>query len=288
MASDSKTDPASSGRRWWIAALLSIVQFGLGQVYNGQPLRGLVWLLICLASIFAALESLLWLPTPALRLSGFSVLTLIPLTWVGLDAIWEARRRQADYRLKRYNRWYVYVGLFLIGQFVLFPAFVVCLQRLFVGELSVPSVSMSETLLTGDHALIDKFALRFREPQRGEVVSLALPGDESIDDARRIIGLPGETVEIRNRRAFVNGQPLREPYANLRGPAYAQNRILAPVVIPPGHYFVMGDYRNADLDSRTWGPVDRAEIHGLVRTIYWSWDLYELEIRWERIGLGVE
>ncbi|HEY6563772.1 MAG TPA: signal peptidase I [Pirellulaceae bacterium] len=271
-----------------MAALLSIVQFGLGQVYNGQPLRGLVWFVICLASIFAAMESLLWLPTSALRLAAFSFLTLVPLTWVGLDAIWEARRRHADYRLKRYNRWYVYVVLCLIGQFVAFPAFVLSLRSFFVGELSVPSVSMRETLLTGDHALIDKFVLRFRQPHRGEVVSLALPVDESIEDARRIIGLPGDTVEIRDRRAILNGQPLREPYVVLRGPTYAQNRNLAPVVIPPGHCFVLGDYRNADLDSRTWGPIDQSAIRGLVRTIYWSWDLYALEIRWERIGMAVE
>ena len=281
-------DPASSGRRWWIAALLSIVQFGLGQVYNGQPLRGLVWFVICLVSIFAALESLLWLPSAALRLSAFSVLTLVPLTWVGLDAIWEARRRRAASRLQRYNRWYVYLALCLVGQFVVFPGFVLLLRSFFVGELSVPSLSMRETLLSGDHALIDKFVLRFRQPHRGELVSIALPVDASIEDARRIIGLPGETVEIRDRRAIVNGQPLHEPYAVLRGLASAQNRSLAPVVIPPRHYFVLGDDRNADLDSRTWGPVDQSAIHGLVRTIYWSWDLYELEIRWQRIGMVVE
>jgi signal peptidase I len=137
----------------------------------------------------------------------------------------------------------------------------------------IPSGSMLPTLRIGDYLLVNKFVYLFRPIRRGDIIVFKFPQDESRDFIKRVVGLPGETLEIRDRQVFINGRPLRESHAVysepplLRAPGPYR---LGPVVIPPGHLFVMGDNRDNSLDSRSWGMLEDAKVVGEASLIYFS------------------
>jgi signal peptidase I len=170
-----------------------------------------------------------------------------------------------------------------------------------VQAFKIPSGSMIPTLLVGDHILVNKFSygikipltdkilVRFWEPQRNDVIVFIYPLDTSKDFIKRVIGLPGETLQISNKKIYINGSPLEDLHAH-----YATSEILpgnihqrdnfGPVRIPADSYFVMGDNRDKSLDSRFWGVVKREAIKGKACIIYWSWDFSPFVFRWNRIG----
>lgn len=135
----------------------------------------------------------------------------------------------------------------------LIAALVVLPVRHFVGEpIYVASPSMEPTLSVGQHALLDKIALRFREPARGEIVVFRSPVEEH-DSIKRVVALPGETVELRDKKVYLNGKPLEEPYAvHRRASEKLKGDDLGPFVVPERHLFVLGDNRDESLDSSVW------------------------------------
>jgi signal peptidase I len=173
-----------------------------------------------------------------------------------------------------------------------------------VQAFKIPSGSMEDTLLIGDHLLVNKFIygmqvpgvdgrfLTIREPERGDIVVFEFPEDRDLsfwkrrDFIKRIIGLPGDTLEIRDKQLFVNGQPLVIPEAVFKDgtllPGGRDN--MPPIKVPAGHYFMMGDNRDRSYDSRFWGFVSNEEIKGLAFIKYWSWDSDSFRPRWGRIG----
>jgi signal peptidase I len=162
---------------------------------------------------------------------------------------------------------------------------------------------MMPTLTIGDHILVkkgyynlklpfsDESVFRFWPPQRGDIVVFKYPEDETKDFIKRVIGLPGEVVEIRNKQVYVNQQPLEEPYTVHNDPTVypreAQPRdYFGPVTVPQDSYFMMGDNRDHSLDSRYWGFVKFSKIKGKVFIIYWSWDKNDFRVRWDRVGMA--
>ncbi len=147
----------------------------------------------------------------------------------------------------------------------------------------IPSPSMEQTLLIGDHLLVSRFGYDaevpftglhtslWRDPQRQMVVVFRAPLPGGQDFIKRIIGVPGDVVEVRNGVTWVNGRPLTEPY--LTGPMGPQEQF-GPVTVPPRHYFVMGDNRNNSYDGRFWPEanrfVPRENILGTPIVIYMS------------------
>ncbi|HHW08004.1 MAG TPA: signal peptidase I [Clostridia bacterium] len=129
----------------------------------------------------------------------------------------------------------------------------------------IPSGSMEPTLQVGDKIIVNKLTSRFKDPERGQIVVFKFPYDPSQDFVKRIIGLPGETVEIRDSRVFINGQALAEDYLP-EGLVYPD---FPPVTVPANSYFVLGDNRNNSQDSRVWGPLPRDLLIGNVLAIYW-------------------
>ncbi|MBN1581873.1 MAG: signal peptidase I [Anaerolineae bacterium] len=131
------------------------------------------------------------------------------------------------------------------------PAFVIALLiTYFVGEKTVVlGHSMEPSLHQDEQLIVDKLSYRFHYPERGDIVIVDVP-DSNLPLIKRVIGLPGETLEIKDNRVFINGQALSEPYLS----DVAQHRY-GPIEIPPEHIFVMGDNRNASRDSRAIGPV---------------------------------
>jgi signal peptidase I len=158
---------------------------------------------------------------------------------------------------------------------------------------AVPSPSMEKNILTGDRVLVNKFIyaperppliarlLPVRDVRRGDVVIFKYPGDPRRDFVKRVVALPGETVAIRNKRVFIDGRLLEEPYAfwsddrvwpNDPGVPEERRRRdqLAPRRVPDGSCFVLGDNRDDSHDSRFFGPVPFSDVTGRALFVYWS------------------
>jgi signal peptidase I len=166
-----------------------------------------------------------------------------------------------------------------------------------VQAFKIPTPSMAENLLIGDHILVNKFIYRFRGPARGDVVVFKYPVDEHRDFIKRVIGVGGDELYIKDRKVYVNCRPpdpacrpIEERWAYHEERFGAGGETFGPVQVPAGSYFVMGDNRNNSQDSRYWGFVKRDKLKGQAFVIYWSWDgdredkaLWE-RVRWGRIG----
>ncbi len=176
-----------------------------------------------------------------------------------------------------------------------------------VQAFKIPSGSMLPTLQVGDHILVNKFIYWFTEPKRGDIIVFRFPKDEGRDFIKRIIGLPGETVEIKNKQVYINGQPFEEPYIIHEDSLVYENPHsprdnFGPVVVPEGTFFMMGDNRDHSMDSRFWGFLEHSKIKGKAFIIYFSLkpdpnapDFLPVRlfyiiihapelVRWERIG----
>jgi signal peptidase I len=157
----------------------------------------------------------------------------------------------------------------------------------------IPTGSMENNLLIGDHLVVNKFVfsptassierslLPVAPVKRSDVVVFKYPEDPERDFIKRVIGLPGETLELRNKVVYINGQPLNEPYVHFLQPASAEGHEMTsfdvrenygPVTVPPDNYFVMGDNRDNSQDSRYWGFLPAHYIKGKALMVYWSYD----------------
>ncbi|MDT8367710.1 MAG: signal peptidase I [Longimicrobiales bacterium] len=211
----------------------------------------------------------------------------------------------------------------IVVAFVLFLG----IRSMGVEAFKIPTGSMESTLRVGDFLLVNKavygarvpwIGLRLpalREPRRADVIVFHPPHEPDRNYVKRVVGIPGDTLQMRNKQLVVNGVRVEEPYAIhvdrnhdavhpgmrwqrnhliARAPsaAYAPSRdTWGPIVVPPGRYFVLGDNRDNSEDSRYWGWVDRDQIRGRPWFVYYSWDGerarkrgWPAGIRWRRIG----
>jgi len=167
----------------------------------------------------------------------------------------------------------------------------------------IPSSSMEDTLLKGDHILATKYnyglTIPFttrkmwgedKVPDRGDIVIFTFPVNHAMDFVKRVIGLPGDTVEVRDKKVYVNGEPYKIPYEKYTDPfilSQGQGKVrdnFGPAVVEAGHCFVMGDNRDQSYDSRFWGQVPIQNIKGKAFIIYFSWDSEKHWIRLSRVG----
>jgi signal peptidase I len=174
------------------------------------------------------------------------------------------------------------------------------IRTFIVQAFKIPSGSMKPTLLIGDHILVNKFIYGVKipwlrntiipvtEPKRDDIVVFIYPQDRSKDFIKRVIGVSGDTIEIRNKTIYINGQPYQDKHGvyvdNYIIPGALQPRDnLPPIVVPPNAIFVMGDNRDQSYDSRFWGFVDLKDVMGQAFVIYWSWDSENFGVRWSRL-----
>ncbi|MGD9764320.1 MAG: signal peptidase I [Candidatus Binatia bacterium] len=166
----------------------------------------------------------------------------------------------------------------------------------------VPSGSMLPTIQIGDHLFVNKLAYSVRLPftgtelikigdvQRNDIVVFVSPADRSTDLIKRVIAIPGDTVEIRNKKVFVNGKPIDDGHANFVDSGInpgGERDNMPPRRVPEGKFFVMGDNRDRSYDSRYWGFADIDDIKGKATFIYWSRDTRQGWLatpRFERFG----
>ena len=174
------------------------------------------------------------------------------------------------------------------------------IRTFIVQAFKIPSGSMLPTLQIGDHILVNKFIYGVRlpfldlwllgpwTPKRGDIVVFKFPRDESRDFIKRVIGLPGDVVEIRDKQVYINGKLLEEPYAVYKDAAtfnpYSTGESSGPIKVPEGKLFLLGDNRDHSQDSRVWGFLDLHKVEGEAFVVYWSWDSDGVRPRWNRIG----
>ncbi len=213
---------------------------------------------------------------------------------------------------------------------VLTVFFLVVIRMFLVQTFVITSGSMEDTLLVGDFLMVNRLALGTRipgtqfttpgysEPQRGEVLVFDPAHEEGIKLVKRLIGMPGDTLEMREKNLFINGELQEEPYAMWRDPmgddehpwmswqldhlvsdvdrsAYMPTRdTWGPLVVPEGYYFMLGDNRDFSLDSRYWGLIERWRVEGKAMFFYFSYNrdssapfAFLREVRWERIGTRI-
>ena len=179
----------------------------------------------------------------------------------------------------------------------IFIAFVLAIfiRAFAVQAYKIPSGSMIPTLLVGDYILVNrlsyglripyyKYILRWGEIKRGDIIVFVFPEEPSKDFIKRVIALPGETIEIRKKKIYINGREIEDKWGFFSDDYVGPPRDdFGPFQVPQGHVFVMGDNRDESNDSRFWGPVNIENIKGKAFIIYFSWDPYEKSIRFSRI-----
>ena len=249
-------------RRAWLAGLLSLVASGLGQFYNGQWQKGLLFFGAELAlglGFFVVFDSFAGM---VLNLSSLVALNVYAL----IDAVIVARRSR-EYRLAPYNRWWAYLLAGLLGLGV-GEGLQAALNAYGYETYKAPSGSMIPTLLVGDHFMTE--TLSTGDPvRRGDVV-IFFERRSGKHFVKRVVGLPGDAVSMRERQVFVDGKPLDEPYLNaVDVDAVMPRDDMAPVRLGMDQYFLLGDNRDHSHDSRWLGPVPRKDILGRALYIYW-------------------
>ncbi len=294
-----------NSRKPWIAVVLSLICTGLGQIYCGRIVKGLLLFLATLLFLPVAIGSALAKPSAVVWTILLSSYGAVLVLWIFaiIDSYVAARRVKDAYTLKEYNRGIVYLFFMLVGitnPFV--TAAVVRMQAL--EAFHVPAASMVPNVLRGDYILVNKMAFRYSLPERGDVVVFRSPPNRQQAFIKRVIGLPGDKVAVRGGEVFVNGERLRrekapesaflairdrlegelyyetnagKTYAILEGKGASENEGYETQTIPAGNCFVMGDNRDKSLDSRSFGSVPIGDIYGRVQYIYFpagSWSRF--------------
>jgi signal peptidase I len=293
-----RDEPPSGPPRVWVAIVLSLIVPGAGHIVRGRWQRGLAWVM----SVFVFLPLILHWTVPTL------LLTLVWHVAVAADAALcaphEPRPRAAIAFLQ---------VLALVGAYMIVG---LTIRATIVEAFEIPSGSMIPTLQVGDHIFVSK---RQHTPERGDVIVFEYPRERSRDLIKRVIGVGGDTVELRGAQVIVNGQPIAQEEVGgdckyddvsgdegvewltrdckarrerLNGHEYQvvlgtgdHDRNFEPVKVPPGAYYVLGDNRDNSHDSRFWGFVPGELVRGTALRIWWSNGPHGL--RWERFQQSV-
>ena len=281
-------------RKPWLAGGLSFIQPGLGHLYCGSWAKAINYYLLSKLIILTIIALLLWLPIAKINVLLAFMVIIGFYVYLIRNALLLAKQEEDTYRLRPFNRWYVYIlilALVWTGENVFFNDFI---RNSLAKTFRFPTASMMPTLFVGDHIITNNMIYHFKEPERNELITFPYPEDESKIFLKRIIGIPGDIVEMKNKVLFLNG-------AEIKDDEYTQHvdrKIIdgntnprdnfGPLTVPSDSFFVLGDNREQSLDSRFWGFVKREKVLGKVSVIYWSWNSdvsWSEAIRWDRIGL---
>ena len=306
-------------RKPLFALALSFLLTGMGQVYNGKLRKGILFFAASFALPFLLVQLSVVGPnqTPIVLIALSLAADLSIFIWAALDAWKQAKRLGKNYRLKIYNKLFVYI-LLVVGLNLLFFGRIVDWRKL--EYLAVPyrnvTGAMAPTILPGDLVLADKRIDHSSENlglRRGELVVFKLPRNKKLHVVKRIIGLPGDEIELRGMELYVNGikctsQETPPPegreaesdgkkiiafYEKSDSGAYrvfyfegtARNDLR--ISVPEGGCFVLGDNRDNSADSRHWGSIALNDIVARARIIYFSLDP-KGGVRWGRMGKSLE
>lgn len=272
-------------RKAVVAALANLIVPPVGHFVAGAYLRGIVlWGLFSGLGLATLFGIVLAPGIPIIVLAWILVVAKAVVLSGDAAMIAWTRPRGAS---RQPIRWYGYLGVIALSLLLNMGMSELAKTQL-VQAVRMPSVSMSPTLLVGDFIFVDKRRGGGSTPQRGEIVIYTSSASASDMFAKRVVGLPGETIELRDKQLWVDGRLIPEPYALHSDPATlpvteSPRDNLAAVRLGPAEVFLMGDNRENSADSRFTGPVPVAAVRGRAILIYLSIDA-SYGIRWGRIG----
>jgi signal peptidase I len=256
-----------------VAVLLSLLQPGFGQIYAGRMVRGAIAFAVYLATLLIFFGGVIGRSFFGL-LVAVGVIVVLQVG-IAIDAGLVSRSTVSSNPI--WQRWYAVLAFAVLAQIGLrqvLPA----IQRL--KTYNIPSAAMEPTLQIGDHLVAALDAYHSVPPARNDIAIFTSPEDPKVELVKRVVALPGETVELRDKVLYVNGHAVPEPWAvhndpNVGAAADATSPIglrdqMRPVLVPPGHFFALGDNRDSSYDSRFYGPVPRENLKGKALYIYWS------------------
>ncbi len=264
-----------------LALFLSIILTGLGQMYAGRIKRGISFLII---PIISAVIMFTYFLNPTTKTNVFMLIPLGILAIFGIfvlaDAYLCAKAYNINNNLKRNittgKRIVIVTGI-IFFLFVFHPQQLVAnyFRNNVVQAFKLPTGTMMPTLMVGDKILVDKAIYKKSEPKRGDVIIFKYPKDPRKIFVKRLVGLPGEMVEIKDGQIIVNGIKLQDPviFSNIyyynKG-EYAQEG--KAIQVPNNSYYVLGDNSNASQDSRYFGFVPKENIEGKAFKIYFPFN----------------
>ncbi len=290
-------------RRWWLALLLAVIAPLAAYFYVGRPLRLLVPLsayVLLLVAFATGLGGLL--ATPIGAVAAVSLVLLLAIG-IAVDCTRLAVSAK-DYELRRYNRWWIYLGLLIlswVGSSAIQPS------SFAIRTFSVAAGSMQPGLVKGEALIADMTAFSSAKPERGDVVVFHLPGEQSTMWLKRVIGLPGDTVRLSNGVVEVNGEQAKlerlddDPFNDELGKATRYRETLGngasyvvldrdpkgfgdntpTYLVQPGRYFLLGDDRDNSTDSRiaTFGNIPTESILGKASFVFWPLNSFGRPVR---------
>jgi signal peptidase I len=287
-------------RKPWLAGLLTFLSLGLGHIYSGNARKGVI--LYFSQAIIVAISLIL-------LLVKLNIFTLVIALFIGLayliycliDSITLANANRIQYKPKKYNKWYIYLAIYIFTIFVTQPILLHQIKENIIQAYKIPSGGMIPSIIIGDHVFVNKFIYKKYALERGDIIVFKYPKDTSIEYVKRMIARQGDIVEIKNKKLFINNVEQSENYIfhtgkQIQDARYSDRDNFGPITVPDNSYFVLGDNRDNSSDSRFWGFVSNENLIGKVTGVYWSWDLqYPLfskerwqSIRWRRIGKQIE
>ena len=303
-------------REPWLAALANFGGSGLGHVYSGQALTGLLLLGGAMLTMLLVGAVVVWLPPSPI---AATLVWFLPLGYVcaatGLG--WRAARAAPQPFVPRwYNRWYWYLAYASVVYVSLVVGAVPWIRRHLFEAFRVPSGSMEPAVLAGEFLMVPRTGSARCHPQRGAMVGYTWVEKPGLKTIKRIAGMGGDTLAMRGGQLLLNGQAVHEPYVrhdatlvHADSPERAKMRAWqvehfvgtvpasynpdvsdwGPVAVPHGMMFVLGDNRDHSYDSRHYGFVPTANVLGQPRLVYWSFEPSAASghIRWKRLGSGI-
>lgn len=266
----------------WLSVYLSYFLPGIGQIYNNQALKGIT--LIIITIIFWTLEK---------RFYPFSILFIFIYLFAMKDAFESAEKINGSNR-RFSEQGNVFIKILVVIALLIHAIPVGNIIRThFLQAFKIPAGSMLPTLEIGDRIFVDKTTEAKTSIKRGDILIFVYPKDEKKDFIKRVIGLPGDKIEIKDKEIYINDEKLTENYIIRQDPhikprEYEPRDNMGTITIPSDSLFVLGDNRDQSYDSRYWGFVKTDKVKGKVIKIYWSWDSKNKEVRWNRIGIRVK
>jgi signal peptidase I len=272
-----------------IAAVLTLVLLGLGHLYAGNPIRGLI---LCAADLILLFSLGLALLYFIMNLTYICIAVAVYIAFIifcVVDAFLIAEKKKDYYEPAKYNRWFVYLGCYIALTLLISLAAPNGLTTYFVKTYKIASGSMAPTLLPGDYFLVNKYIYRSAEPGRGDIIAYQSPEEPAREYVKRVVAVGGDTVQMIERKLYVNGEYVTEPYVQFSDKSEKAGKInprdnFGPFHVPPQKLFVLGDNRDNSVDSRTQGYIDISAVIGKAMTIYFSWDRANHVVRRDRMG----
>jgi signal peptidase I len=245
-------------RKKWLAAVMGMTMPGMGQVYNGELIKGISFLAIFLALFASGCRLMIHLPDRLLTVGAMAmiIMEVVCFIMIIVDAYRKAKSLAAGYRLKAYNRWYFYLAIWLLGSVLVSGSVYGYVKQNIIEAYKIAGTSMAPIVIKGDRVFADKTAYGRMAPKKGDIILFVYPDDRSKIFIRRIEGMPGDIITLTNSKKDQ---------------------------VPHGMIYVLGDNKEHSIDSRELGFIPLRDVIGKARQIYYSSG--DEGVRWNRVGL---